>query len=316
MTSLQHAERPAKFDTHLPGDFVTVLDHLGVLHFSGEDAESFLQGQLSCDVAAVSLRTSSYGAYCTAKGRMIANFLLWREPSGLSMALSRDLVPLVQKQISKFVLRAKVKVSDASGKIVLAGAAGTKAERNFAALFPDLPAKPNEVCSRSGIGTAVRLKDGRLFFALTTSIETRVELTDARVWRWLDIRAGLPLVTAATQDQFIPQMTNLELIGGVSFEKGCYTGQEVVARAQHLGKVKRRMYLANAPVSAQAGDALFSGDLGEQASGMVVNAEASPEGGYDLLAVVQASSRERSTVHLKTPGGPALRFLPLPYAVA
>jgi folate-binding protein YgfZ len=316
MTSLQHAERSAKFDTHLPGDFVAILDHLGVLHFSGEDAEAFLQGQLSCDVAQVSLRTSSYGAYCTAKGRMIANFLLWREPSGFSMALSRDLVSVVQKQISKFVLRSRVKVSDASGSIVLAGGAGEQAERALGGRLPDLPAKPNEVRSIAGIGTAVRLKDGRLFFALTTPIESRVELADARVWRWLDIRGGVPLVTAATQDQFIPQMTNLELIGGVSFEKGCYTGQEVVARAQHLGNVKRRMFLANVPVSAQAGDALFSDDLGEQSSGMVVNAEASPDGAYDLLAVVQAASRERSTVHLKAPGGPALRFLPLPYAAA
>ena len=317
MSSLQHVEhRVTSSAAGSHGDFLATLDHLGVLRFSGEDAEPFLQGQLSCDVAQVSLRSGSYGAYCTPKGRMLANFLLWRDGSGFSMALSRDLVSVVEKQISKFVLRSRVKVSDASNSIVLAGGAGEQAERALGGMFSDLPAKPNEVRSLSGVGTAVRLKDGRLFFALTTPIESRVELTDARVWRWLDIRAGLPLVTAATQDQFIPQMTNLELIGGVSFDKGCYTGQEVVARAQHLGKVKRRMYLANAPVSAQAGDALFSGDLGEQASGMVVNAEASPEGGYDLLAVVQASSRERSTVHLKAPGGPALRFLPLPYAVA
>jgi hypothetical protein len=183
-------------------------------------------------------------------------------------------------------------------------------------MFPELPAKPNETRSAPGIGTAIRLKDGRLFLALTTSIDDRAGLADARIWRWLDIRGGLPLVTAATQDQFIPQMANLELIGGVSFEKGCYTGQEVVARAQHLGSVKRRMFLANVPVAAQAGDALYSDDLGEQASGMVVNAEASPDGGYDLLAVVQAASRERSTVHLGAPDGAILRFLPLPYAVA
>lgn len=298
-----------------PGDFVTVLDHLGILRFSGEDAGTFLQGQVSCDVARVNPRSSSYGAYCTPKGRMLANFLLWRDEDGFSMALSRDIAPAVQKQLSKYVLRSKVKVSDASGTVLLAGAAGAQADRTFAGMFGELPSKPNEVRSVSGVGTAVRLRDGRLFLALTASIDSRVELADARLWRWLDIRGGLPLVTAATQDQFVPQMANLELIGGVSFDKGCYTGQEVVARAQHLGNVRRRLFLATVPVPARAGDVLYSDDLGGQAGGMVVNAEASPDGGYDLLAVVQTASRERSTVHLGSPGGAILRFLPLPYAV-
>jgi tRNA-modifying protein YgfZ len=316
MSSLQHAMTS---DAALPAgtqDFVAVLDHLGTLRFSGEDAETFLQGQLSCDVARVDLGSSSYGAYCTPKGRMLANFLLWRDEAGFSMVLSRDVVPAVQKQLLKYVLRSKVKVSDASETVVLAGVAGERGERAVAGMFPELPAKPTEVRSLSAVGTVIRLKDGRLLLALTTSIDQRVVLADARLWRWLDIRGGLPLVTAATQDQFVPQMANLELIGGVSFEKGCYTGQEVVARAQHLGNVKRRMFLANVPVRAQAGDALYSDDLGEQASGMVLNAEASPEGGYDLLAVVQAASRQRSTVHLGAPGGAILRFLPLPYAGA
>jgi len=320
MSSPQHVEHLGTPDAAVraagPEDFVAVLDHLGALRFSGEDAANFLQGQLSCDVDSVSLRSASYGAYCTPKGRMLANFLLWREEEGFLMALSRDIVSAVQRQISKYVLRSKVKIADASGSIVLAGAAGARASGIFSAMLGELPAKAHEVRSVPGIGTAVRLNDGRLFLALAAPLESRVDLADARIWRWLDIRAGLPLVTTATQDQFVPQMANLELIGGVSFAKGCYTGQEVVARAHHLGKVKRRMFLANVPVSALPGDALYSEDLGDQASGMVVNAEASPEGGHDLLAVVQAASRERSTVHLKALDGPALRFLALPYAVA
>jgi len=111
-------------------------------------------------------------------------------------------------------------------------------------------------------------------------------------------------------------MANFELIGGVSFDKGCYPGQEVVARTQHLGKLKRRMFLANVAAPVAAGDDLYSEDLGDQASGMVVNAEASPDGGHDLLAVVQTASRESSAVHLKSLTGPVLRFSPLPYAVA
>ena len=136
-------------------------------------------------------------------------------------------------------------------------------------------------------------------------------MTGPRAWRWLDIRNGLPWITAATQDRLVPQMANLELLGGVSFDKGCYTGQEVVARTQHLGKVKRRMFLANVAAPAVAGDELYSEDLGDQASGVVVNAEASPDGGCDMLAAVHSSSRESSPVRLKSLAGPAVRFHPL-----
>ncbi|HUL93549.1 MAG TPA: folate-binding protein [Burkholderiales bacterium] len=308
MSVIQHAEHLATPQSgRLAGDFVARLDHLGTLRFGGEDAEGFLQGQLSCDVAEVSPRSSSYGAYCSAKGRMLASFLLWRDGEGFAMALSRDLAAAVQKQLSKFVLRSKVKVSDASESIVLVGASGAQAERALADAFPDA-------------GAHLRTRDGRLLLALPAAEAAGklggLELSDAARWRWLDIRAGLPLITAVTRDQFVPQMANLELIGGVSFEKGCYTGQEIVARTQHLGKVKRRMFLANVAALAQAGDPLHSDDLGDQLGGTVLNAEASPEGGYDLLAVLQITSRERSTVRLKGRDGPVLRFLPLPYAVA
>ncbi len=305
------------------GSVLALLDHLGVLQFSGEDAERFLQGQLSCDVAGVGLRSGSYGAYCSPKGRMLANFLLWREEAGFHMALSRDIAPSVYKHISKFVLRAKVKISDASDTIVMAGAAGPKAGHALQEVFSDLPKQPNEVSRQPGIGTVINLTDGRFLLALTPSsaVVLRQRLANSLVpvrasaWRWLDIRNGVPLVSAATQDQFVPQMANFELVGGVSFQKGCYTGQEVVARVQHLGKLKRRMFLANVPSEAKAGDPLYSEDLGDQASGIVVNAEASPDGGYDLLAAVHTASREGSTVHLKSLGGPVLRFLALPYAI-
>ena len=301
-----------------------MLGHLGVLQFSGDDAESFLQAQLSCDVAKVGLRSSAYGAYCSPKGRMLANFLLWREEAAFYMALSRDIAAAMQRNISRFVLRSKVKVSDASDAVVLAGAAGPQAEAALRSLFSELPKMPNDLSRQSEAGTVIRLKDGRFVLSSTPSatpalqarLASLLQSVDARAWRWLDIRNGLPWVTEATQDRLVPQMANFELIGGVSFDKGCYPGQEVVARTQHLGKLKRRMFLANVDAPAAAGDDLYSEDLGDQASGMVVNAEVSPEGGHDLLAVVQTASREGSTVHLKSLTGPVLRFSPLPYAVA
>jgi folate-binding protein YgfZ len=324
---LQHREAAGTADPDLAaarsGSVLALLGHLGVLQFSGEDAEAFLQGQLSCDVAAVGLRSSAYGAYCSPQGRMLANFLLWREEAGFTMALSRDIASSVQKHISKFVLRAKLKVSDASDTIVMAGAAGSKADQALSDVFPDLPKQPNEVLRQPDTGTVIKLKDGRYLLVLTPSSAAALRQrlasvlvpVGAHAWRWLDIRNGVPVVTAATQDQLVPQMANFELLGGVSFNKGCYTGQEVVARIQHLGKLKRRMFLANVAAQAKAGDPLYSEDLGDQASGMVVNAEASPDGGQDLLAVVQTASRESSTVHLKSLEGPVLRFLALPYAI-
>src|SRR6267143_5031085 len=323
---LHHAQPAGTADADLAaarsGSVLALLGHLGALQFSGEDAETFLQGQLSCDLAAVGLRSSTYGAYCSPRGRMLANFLLRREEAGSNLALSRDIASSIQKHISKFVLRAKVKVSDASDTIVMAGAAGPKAGQALSKVFPDFPNGPNGVSRQPDTGTVIKLKDGRFLLSLTPSSAAalRQQLANILVpvgehaWRWLDIRNGVPLVTAATQNQLVPQMANFELLGGISFVKGCYTGQEVVARIQHLGKLKRRTFLANVAAEAKAGDPLYSKDLGDQASGIVVNAEASPDGGYDLLAAVQTASREGSTVHLKSLGGPVLRFLPLPYA--
>ena len=300
------------------------MDHLGTLQFSGEDAATFLQGQLTCDVAGLSAVSSTYGAYCSARGRMLANFLLWRDAAGFFfMAISQDILALVQRRLSMFVLRSKVNISDTAGALTLIGAAGSQSAAAVGGAFSELPQAPHEVCHQRA-GTAVRLPDGRFVLvcatpqapALLRQLASPAQAADSSAWRWLDIRNGVPRVTAATQDQLVPQMANLELLGGISFTKGCYTGQEIVARTQHLGKVKRRMFLANVAAEAAPGDALYGEDLGDQASGMIVNAEASPDGGHDVLAVVQIASRESSTVRLKSANGPALRFLPLPYPVA
>ena len=315
------AERKATHATGVLAD----LSHLGVLDFSGDDAEAFLQAQLSCDVRAIGPDSSTYGSYCTPKGRMLASFLLWRAPGGFHMALSGGLRAAVEKRLRMYVLRAKVQVRDVSDAIVLLGVAG--ASDALAALTASPPRRPHELARLPGDGIAIALPGGRYLLALSAAAAPAVWTALAGVlrpvgtpcWEWLEIRSGVPLITAKTQEQFIPQMANLELIGGVSFKKGCFPGQEVVARTQHLGKVKRRMFLASTDDAATApapGDELYSDDIPGQASGMVVNAQAAPGGGYDLLAVVHQSSRESSTVHLKSADGPVLHFLDLPYSVS
>jgi len=290
------------------GSVLALLGHLGVLQFSGEDAGTFLQGQLSCDVAEVGLRSSSYGAYCSPKGRMLANFLLWREETGFHMVLSRDIAPSVHKQLSKFVMRAKVKVSDCSDTIVMAGAAGPKAARALQEVFSDFPKQPNQVSRQAGVGTVIHVKDGRFILALTPSsadvlrqrLANSLVPVKASAWRWLDIRNGVPLVSAATQDQLVPQMANFELLGGINFQKGCYTGQEVVARMQHLGKLKRRMFLANVSSEAQAGDPLYSEDLGDQAS-LAVSAAGPRLPERVLSGHYSASGRFPQNLYLRSP---------------
>jgi folate-binding protein YgfZ len=136
-------------------------------------------------------------------------------------------------------------------------------------------------------------------------------------WEWLEIRNGIPLLTPATQEQFVPQMANMEIIGAVNFQKGCYPGQEIVARTQYLGQSKRRMALAHVEAERppQPGDELYASAVDAQPIGMVVNAQAAPDGGYDLLAVLQTANISEGAVHLKSADGPPLGIQPLPYAV-
>jgi folate-binding protein YgfZ len=297
---------------------------LGILVFSGEDAGNFLQGQLSCDVLKLGLNDSAYGSYCSPKGRALASFLIRRTGEGYVMALPREVLPAIQKRLSMFVLRSKVKVQDASDQLVLIGLADPRGETALAALVGSVPAAEHHGKGVAG-GLLSRMSATRWLWCgdVAAAISAWAlfaggfKAVGAANWSWLEICAGVPWVTVPTQDQFVPQMINLELIGGVSFQKGCYTGQEIVARTQYLGKLKRRMYLANVPVAAvpAPGAALYSEDLGDQASGMVVNAQASPNGGVDMLVVAQVASVDASVVHLASLDGPALHFHALPYAL-
>ena len=302
------AERQAARSAEILAD----LSHLAALKFSGEDAEGFLQGQLSCDVKAIPQGGGSLGSYCTPKGRMLASFTLLRAPNEFVMLLSTSLAAAIQKRLAMFVLRSKVKIANPGDTLVLIGLAGPACRDALAASA----ALAADVGSFEIAGGRMLLLVPQPVAAATLiHLVARFKPVGSGAWQWIDISLGIPLITAATQDQLIPQMANLELIGGVSFKKGCYPGQEIVARTQYLGKVKRRMFRAHLEVEAAPGDVLFSDDLGDQASGLVVNAQPAPDGGCDLLAVAQLGSHDSSTVRLKVPDGPALRFDPLPYEI-
>lgn len=308
------------------GGVLAPLTHLGLIACSGGDAQTFLHGQLSNDVKQITPARSAYAAYCTAKGRMLANFLLWQEDQAYYLQFARSLLPAMQKRLGMFVLRAKVNLVDASESRPVLGLAGKAAVGALQGLFHSVPQQAHQVVHDPAHGTLIALPGERFQLIaeldsakrLWRTLEAVLRPVGAPCWEWLEIRRGLPLITPATQEQFVPQMANMELIGAVNFHKGCYPGQEIVARTQYLGQLKRRMLLAHVEglTPPQAGDALFSGDLDGQASGMVVNAQAAPDGGYDLLAVVQTASIAQATLHLKSADGPALSVQPLPYPLA
>ena len=300
------------------------LAQYGLIRFSGADAQAFLHNQLSCDVAALSGNKSTYGSYCTPKGRVLATFLLWRSGEDFFMQLPSSLREPIQKQLSKFILRSKVKAEDLSGDRVMIGIAGKDAAALAQRAAGKLPGAAHEVVHAGGL-TALRLPIDRYEIvaakdkaqAIFAVLAQGAEKTAPDHWDWLDIRAGVPVILPATQEAFVPQMVNLDLIGGVSLTKGCYPGQEIVSRMHYRGTLKQRMYLAHIVGGdlPPPGEKLYSTDFGEQACGTIVNAARSPEGGHDVLAVIQIASAERGNVHWKTPDGPALKLMPLPYTV-
>lgn len=304
------------------GTVLCDLSHLGLIRVCGEDAASFLQGQLTCDVREINPKAARYGGYCSPKGRLLATFLLWQSAGGFHMQLPQVLGEAIRKRLTMFVLRALVRLEDAGDDPVRMGISGPAAEGALAQCLGAVPREPLGLAERDGV---VLIRLGAQRFQLSAPPGRAPQLWDALArhatpggtgcWDWLDVRAGIATVVPATQDQFVPQMANLDLVGGVSFGKGCYPGQEIVARTHYLGKLKRRAYLAHlaGDVPPAAGDELFSPDTEGQASGMVAGAAPSPEGGWDLLAVVQMSSAEGGELRWKSAAGPRLELLPLPY---
>ncbi|WP_028534191.1 YgfZ/GcvT domain-containing protein [Paludibacterium yongneupense] len=298
------------------GAVVSALNGFSVIRVTGDDAQSFLQGQFSSDILAIDETNSQLSSYSTAKGRMQATMLIWRQHDAYFLLVSSDIALAFCKRLSMFILRSKVKAEVVGGECILLGLAGAAAE-NAAG---DVPFESGAVASRDG-GIALRLPNDALMLALTpeAAADVLARLGDdvvpvsAEVWGILDIDAGIPWVTSATVEQFVPQMANMDLLGAVSFKKGCYPGQEIVARTHYLGKVKRRLYRVRIPEMASSGDSLYSPGSADQAIGQVVNVSRETSGCV-ALAVVQ-SSRWEDGVFLRGLDGVRLEKLSLPYSI-
>ncbi len=299
------------------------LTHFSLIRAAGEEAGAFLHNLLSNDVQHLDQDHAERASFCSPKGRMLADFMIWREGHDYLLQLSADIQPAMLKKLSMYILRSKARLTDAGSEIVLLGVAGSGMAEALKAVGAALPAAAMEISRFSG-GKVIRLDEARCQLAVAAgaaeqawrALATAARPVGSPVWRWLEIAAGVPHIRQATQDEFVPQMANQDLIGGLSFTKGCYPGQEIVARTKYLGKVKRRTYRAriegNCPVP---GTDLYSADLPDQSCGKVIEAAPGPAGGCEFLASMLMSSAEGGDIHVGAADGPRLAFLPLPYAL-
>ena len=297
------------------------LPQLGLIRAVGADAASFLHGQLSNDVKLIGPGRARLAAYCSAQGRMLASLVFaQRSADEFWLACSADLLAPTLKRLSMFVLRAKARLSDASAELAAVGLVGAAAGQ---ALGADAQAPTWTKVDTAG-AMLIRLPDAQQLprwlwlgpVADAEALLARQPALDPGLWDWLEVSSGMAAVVAATAGQFVPQMLNYELIGGVDFKKGCYPGQEVVARSQYLGKLKRRAFLLACDTAAQPGQEIFTSADGSQPAGQVASVAAAPAGvgrGWRLLAELKIAAVEGGRLHLGAVDGPLLDLLPLPY---
>jgi folate-binding protein YgfZ len=292
---------------------IAPLNHLGVIRVEGEEAAKFLQGQLTQDFSLLDLSQARLAAFCSAKGRMQASFVGFkRSPTEILLVCSRDILAPTLKRLSMFVMRAKAKLSDASADYLLFGLAGDAID--------EIAAHAQPVWSKADIGTinviTLYPADGvrrALWVAPVSEAAPVGEALSEQDWAWGEVRSGIAMITTPIVEAFVPQMLNYESVGGVNFKKGCYPGQEVVARSQFRGTLKRRAYLVHADVPMSTGDEIFQAADATQPCGTVAQAAPSPTGGFDAIVSAQVAAVELGDLHLAAASGPALVVSPAPY---
>jgi len=310
----------ASSNLQLPSSGVALLSHLGVIEVSGEDNLRFLNGQLSNDLNQLAPNQARLAAFCSAKGRMQASFVaVKRENGDVLLICSHDVLAPTLKRLSMFVMRAKAKLRDTTSDFSLYGLLGESASAFDAeGVLPWSAA-------HAGDASVVQLYPAQglarqLWMAPLGTPAPAGPALPLADWLCSEALSGVATVTAAVVEAFVPQMLNYESVGGVSFKKGCYPGQEVVARSQFRGTLKRRAYVAHMPAIAndalvQSGQELFSSEDPEQPCGLVVQAARSSQGAWLAIVSMQTSAAESGELRLSGPGGAPVTLLPLPYAL-
>ena len=302
------------------------LSHYGLIQATGPESESFLQNQFCNDVRNVSTFQSQLNAYCTPKGRILAFFRLFQRQDNYYLRLPAEILEPTLNRLRMFVMRTNTALSDASNAIIRIGYAGAEAAQRLSKTVDAVPTETDTITQCNGLTIICVQKNSRFEIygdeANITGLWQQLAVDAMPVgsgsWELLDIHAALPDVYTQTQEAFVPQMLNLQAINALSFKKGCYPGQEIVARMHYLGKLKRRMFIAHTDddITIQPGDTLHAeGSESGQGVGKVVRVQSNPEGGNDLLAVIEISSAEERALHLNDANGPLLTLLKLPYTI-
>ena len=287
-------------------------DGLGVIRAVGEEAAKFLHGQLTHDVVLLDTLHARLASFCSSKGRMQASFVLFKRSSEeIWLVCDAALLPATLKRLSMFVMRAKAKLSDASAEVAVWGMAGSAVPAN-------LPAEPWSMVTDASGAQVVRLYPGEgvaraLWVAPVDTASPQGPALTASNWDWLEVMSGVAPITPPIVEAFVPQMLNHESVGGVNFKKGCYPGQEVVARSQFRGTLKRRAYRVACSEALSVGQDVFHDDDPEQPCGLVAAASAHPAGGWNAIVSMQIQAASGGLLHAGAATGPVLQLLPLPY---
>lgn len=302
------------------------LSHYSLIEASGDDVVDFLQGQLTNDIKLVTENVGQLGAYCNPKGRILANFRIFKRNDHYFLRLHSEITEATLKRLRMFVMRSKVKLLDSSNDLLRIGIAGDNATTKLATLFNNLPENADESLTENEM-TIIKLPGILPRYEIHGQFEKVKDLWEQlqkdavaigeNSWNLLTIRAAIPEIVSETVEAFVPQMINLHAINGLSFTKGCYPGQEVVARMQYLGKLKRRLYIGTVknnelPIPGQA---IIGNDEKQEKAGQIVSASWTKDKSVEFLAVLQIEKAENEELHIQSSDSPVIQLHELPYTL-
>jgi len=295
---------------------VARLDHLGVIKITGEDNAKFLQGQLTQDFALLGLNEARLAAFCNAKGRMQASFIGFKYPNGdhtdILLMCSKDLLAATMKRLSMFVMRAKAVLTDASADFAVYGLLGNP--NSTSATHALSPWSKTDVGNVSIVGLYPAQGVARqMWVGPHTALAPQGDAIDLDAWLLSEVQSGVATLSTPIFEALVPQMLNFESVGGVNFKKGCYPGQEVVARSQFRGTLKRRAFILTCSQAMAAGDLIFSSLDQEQECGLIVQAAKDANGLWWAIGSMQIQAANEGQLTLASPNGAALALHPLPY---
>ncbi len=302
------------------------LSHYALIKASGDDVIEFFQGQFTNDIMLVTENVSQLSAYCNPKGRILANFRIFKRNEDYILKIHAGILEPTLKRLRMFIMRSKVELVDCSDELSRIGIAGENATAKLSTLFKKLPKQTDESVTENNItiiklaGTLPRYEVYGPFDVITplwAKLENEAVAIGKNSWDLLSIRAGIPEIVAETVEAFVPQMVNLQAINSLSFTKGCYPGQEVVARMHYLGKVKRRLYLASVETDQLplAGQPIMTGAGNGDKAGQIVMASRSADKNVELLAVLIIDKAENETLHIESNEAATVNFIELPYSL-